>query len=261
MEELFREVWFRRGGSVVPGSVGKMCENDSAGPAIFEGVGHLAGMGEGEGCVSRCGVVTSWDREQEGIRARRRSFGRGRRVAAPERIVYKRSLHLQLPIFSPCHNKSGMEELDIPETVIALYTAPRTSTSASSFVHVFPHFSPPRTFIKLKGRAVNLDIRFSTRNLQLEDTYIALLSQATVDIINNSDVPIDFSWRAFPNMDEEIQQKLKLGIQLQEEKTEELLFLEHMTLEDDEDEDEGTEELSEDEALIGGKKVSISSTR
>lgn len=70
-----------------------------------------------------------------------------------------------------------------------------------------------------------MDIQFSTRNLQHHDTYIALLSQATFDIYNNSDIPVDFSWRAFGNVEEEIQQKLKLGVQLKEEQTEEQLFL------------------------------------
>ena len=78
--------------------------------------------------------------------------------------------------------------------------------------------------IKLKGQAVNVDIQFSTRNLQLQDTYIARLSQATVDIINNSDIPVDFSWRAFANSVDEIQQKLKLGVQLRAEEIEEQLF-------------------------------------
>ncbi len=94
--------------------------------------------------------------------------------------------------------------------------------------------------IRLKGHAVNVDIQFSTRNLQLQDTYIARLSQSTVDIINNSDIPVDFSWRAFANSVDEIQQKLKLGVQLREEEIEEQLFLDHM-------QDLGQEEDSEED--------------
>lgn len=49
--------------------------------------------------------------------------------------------------------------------------------------------------IKLSGGARNADVQFSTRNLSMQDTYIALISQATFEIVNNSDVPVDFSWR------------------------------------------------------------------
>jgi hydrocephalus-inducing protein len=49
--------------------------------------------------------------------------------------------------------------------------------------------------IKLTGAARNADVQFSSRNLNMQDTYIALISQATFEIINNSDVPVDFSWR------------------------------------------------------------------
>ncbi|CAD7939993.1 unnamed protein product [Amoebophrya sp. A120] len=91
--------------------------------------------------------------------------------------------------------------------------------------------APVEACTKLRGRGCNLDIQFETRNVLLHDTYIALMSQATVDIINNSDHPVDFSWRAFGNVEEEIQQKLKLGVQLKEEETEEQLFVEQMALE------------------------------
>lgn len=55
--------------------------------------------------------------------------------------------------------------------------------------------------------------------------YIALTAQGTVVIQNDSDVPVDFSWRAFPTVEEEIAQKLKLQVQLKQEETEEALFL------------------------------------
>ena len=42
--------------------------------------------------------------------------------------------------------------------------------------------------------------------------------------LGTAEVPIDFSWRAFPTVEEEIAQKLKLQVQLKQEETEEQLF-------------------------------------
>ncbi|CAD7931174.1 unnamed protein product [Amoebophrya sp. A25] len=109
--------------------------------------------------------------------------------------------------------------------------------------------TPMVAHVKLKGSAAELDIQFETRNVQMPDTYIALMSQATVDITNNSDHPVDFSWRAFGNAEDEIQQKLKLGVQLKEEETEEQLFVEQMALEmampDPEDGDDGDDQATQ----------------
>ena len=40
----------------------------------------------------------------------------------------------------------------------------------------------------------------------------ALSTQKTILIHNNSEIPVDFSWRAFPSIQEEISQKLKLQV-------------------------------------------------
>ena len=72
-------------------------------------------------------------------------------------------------------------------------------------------------------------------HLAAEDTYIALTNQATVTITNNSDVPVDFSWRGFASVQDEINQKLKLQVQLRQEEQEEELFLQHV-LEDETEE-------------------------
>lgn len=44
---------------------------------------------------------------------------------------------------------------------------------------------------------------FSASQLQLEDTFIALSMQKTIVIHNNSEIPVDFSWRAFPSIQED----------------------------------------------------------
>lgn len=77
------------------------------------------------------------------------------------------------------------------------------------------------TYVSLYGRAENVNVTFSASQLQLEDTFIALSTQKTILIHNNSEIPVDFSWRAFPSIQEEISQKLKLQVQLKQEESEE----------------------------------------
>lgn len=77
------------------------------------------------------------------------------------------------------------------------------------------------TYVTLRGRAENVNVTFSATQLQLEDTFIALSTQKTIVIHNNSEIPVDFSWRAFPSIQEEISQKLKLQVQLKQEEAEE----------------------------------------
>ncbi|CAK8990089.1 unnamed protein product [Durusdinium trenchii] len=76
-------------------------------------------------------------------------------------------------------------------------------------------------YVSLRGRAENVNVTFSASQLQLEDTFIALSTQKTIVIHNNSEIPVDFSWRAFPSIQEEISQKLKLQVQLKQEEQDE----------------------------------------
>ena len=49
----------------------------------------------------------------------------------------------------------------------------------------------------------NVNVSFSASQLQLEDTFIALSMQKTIVIHNSSEIPVDFSWRAFPSIQED----------------------------------------------------------
>jgi len=59
----------------------------------------------------------------------------------------------------------------------------------------------------------------------------ALSTQKTILIHNNSEIPVDFSWRAFPSIQEEISQKLKLQVMPFRGKGDEIRFDDWMTLE------------------------------
>lgn len=44
----------------------------------------------------------------------------------------------------------------------------------------------------------------------MDDTYITLTSRESIHIVNKSEVPIEFEWRAFQNENEERERKEKL---------------------------------------------------
>ena len=54
-------------------------------------------------------------------------------------------------------------------------------------------------FIKVTGEGRNVDVSLSTPSVALDSTYITLVSQKTLRIINNSEMPISFSWKSFAN--------------------------------------------------------------
>ena len=100
-----------------------------------------------------------------------------------------------------------------------------------------------------------MNVKVSHRFVNLADTYIALSAQSTITIENNSDVPIDFSWRAFPTVEEEIAQKLKLQVQLKQEETEEHLFYQQVHVEEEPLSDPDGSGVSEDEETRTEQKV------
>lgn len=63
--------------------------------------------------------------------------------------------------------------------------------------------SGERTSVALSASAGAVDVCLSTPSLQLEPAYIGLCSQRTLKIVNRSEIPVKFSWKAFATVDEE----------------------------------------------------------
>ncbi|CAE7232366.1 HYDIN [Symbiodinium sp. CCMP2456] len=102
-------------------------------------------------------------------------------------------------------------------------------------------------YMALKGKAENVSVTFSANQLQMEDTFIALSTQKTIVIHNNSEIPVDFSWRAFPSIQEEIGQKLKLQVQLKQEESDEAAALQELSsMGEDSDEESQLSESSDE---------------
>ncbi|KAF4674209.1 hypothetical protein FOL46_005566 [Perkinsus olseni] len=87
------------------------------------------------------------------------------------------------------------------------------------------HHSGIRTStIECEGTGVTGDIKFSVRSLPMDSTYIALSSRKSFMITNNSDVIVEFSWRAFSSDAVDREEKEKLLVQLGREQAEEQLY-------------------------------------
>eukprot|EP00930_Biecheleria_cincta_P015308 TRINITY_DN12810_c0_g1_i1.p1 TRINITY_DN12810_c0_g1~~TRINITY_DN12810_c0_g1_i1.p1 ORF type:complete len:5041 (+),score=1000.88 TRINITY_DN12810_c0_g1_i1:126-15248(+) len=77
----------------------------------------------------------------------------------------------------------------------------------------------------LRGAACNANVSLSHSLLMVDDTYVGLESQGVVTIRNDSDVPVDFSWRLFRSESEEVDHRLELQRQLKEEEMDEMLYM------------------------------------
>ncbi|CAJ1423658.1 unnamed protein product [Effrenium voratum] len=94
----------------------------------------------------------------------------------------------------------------------------------------------------LRGQACNAEVSLSHSLLLIEDdTYVGLESQGVVTIRNDSDVPIDFSWRLFCSTMEEAQHRLALHQQLKTEEMDELLYMQQANFSEDEESDSGSD--------------------
>ncbi|CAE7894602.1 Hydin [Symbiodinium microadriaticum] len=85
----------------------------------------------------------------------------------------------------------------------------------------------------------------------------ALSTQKTIVIHNNSEIPVDFSWRAFPSIQEEIGQKLKLQVQLKQEESDEAAALQELSSMGEDSDEESQLSESSDEYMTKLKGVEL----
>eukprot|EP01038_Epipyxis_sp_PR26KG_P004323 gene4323-6124_t len=71
-----------------------------------------------------------------------------------------------------------------------------------------------KCYIQLSGIGENVEVSLSTPTLALEPSYISMISQKTVRIRNSSDMPINYSWKSFANLDEEDMERQRLLMEL-----------------------------------------------
>jgi hydrocephalus-inducing protein len=117
-------------------------------------------------------------------------------------------------------------------------------------------------YIPISGNAINGNVYLNKTFIELDEAYITLETQQTLQIINKSNVKIDFQWRAFMTEKEELEKKHLLKMQLDEEEAEKRLMLKetatlehnHDMLEIQDDDDSDYEEVDEKTLMLKKQK-------
>jgi hydrocephalus-inducing protein len=107
----------------------------------------------------------------------------------------------------------------------------------------------------LRGSASNAEVSLSHSLLVIDDTYVGLETQAVVTIRNDSDVPVDFSWRLFPSVTQERQYRAELQARLKLEERDETLYMQQAR----DGEDSSDDSCSDEERLRARREAKVSS--
>ena len=85
-----------------------------------------------------------------------------------------------------------------------------------------------QAYVEIVGAGQTSNVYLSKTFIPMEESYIGLKTQQTLQIINKSNVKVDFQWRAYMAEKEEKPIKEMLRQQLGEEESEKLLLLREM---------------------------------
>ena len=117
-------------------------------------------------------------------------------------------------------------------------------------------------YIPITGNAINGNVYLSKKLVKLGESYIGLENQRTIEIVNKSNVKIDFEWRTFETETEELEKKDMIKKQLDdEEQVQRLMLRDAAALEDNQelldiqdDDDSGYEEVDERTLMLTNQK-------
>ncbi|XP_078688637.1 hydrocephalus-inducing protein-like [Branchiostoma floridae x Branchiostoma belcheri] len=105
------------------------------------------------------------------------------------------------------------------------FTAPTTGDHVADLVLTYD--TGEQIFVELHGVAVNANVRLDKSSLRIENTYISMANQRTINIVNRSDVIVHYHWKLFATVEEEGQQRTHYSSELShEESVERERFLE-----------------------------------
>jgi hydrocephalus-inducing protein len=107
--------------------------------------------------------------------------------------------------------------------------------------------------VPIMGESHNDNVYLSKSHIHMDPTSITLYSHQYYQIVNKSQVPIEFSWRAFSTEKEENEKKSRLNQQLLQEESEERQIMESQDL-DGSDEESLDSDDSYDEKELGLKR-------
>jgi hydrocephalus-inducing protein len=160
---------------------------------------------------------------------------------------------LQLPTPFDADKKEGVLENGKHEQIIVKFYPTEEKDYRLEGIFAYDNL---RSYFTVSGKSHKGNVYLSKSYIQMDDAYIGLQTQQTLQIVNKSSVKVDFQWRAFKTEKEEYDKKNKLRLQLDQEEAEEKMLLKEMAHEftaedyDFEEEEESDDEDKDEKALI-----------
>lgn len=161
---------------------------------------------------------------------------------------------LKLPGGFDANKKEGVLEYGKNEQIVINFYPMEAKTYKNE---ILMSYDGLEAYIQIMGVAHNGNVYLSKSFIQMDDAYIGLQTQQTLQIINKSNVKVDFQWRAFATEKEEQEKKNKIRIQLDQEEAEEKMLLKEIVSNEVvqeeieiEDQDDSEEEERDEKALM-----------
>ena len=129
---------------------------------------------------------------------------------------------LYLPPSFDANKKEGILENSKHEQIVIKFTPTESKPYKNEAILSYDNL---QAYIPVIGAAHNGNVYLSKSFIQMDDAYIGLQSQQTLQIVNKSSVKVDFQWRSFSTEKEETEKKNKLRNELDHEEVDERMLL------------------------------------
>ena len=103
--------------------------------------------------------------------------------------------------------------------------------------------------VEMKGTSFAAEVYLSQQVLTMKNTYVGLSNYDYVELINNSNVPVEFSWRSAKSEKEEKEKKDQLIQKLQTDEAANKVILEEAQLEESEEDSLDSDDSYDEDEL------------
>ncbi len=161
---------------------------------------------------------------------------------------------LRLPPPFDANKKEGVLENGKNEQILIKFHPTESKEYNLEGVFSYDNLS---AYVACTGKAHDGQVYLSKSHIQMDDAYIGLQTQQTLQIVNKSNVKVDFEWRAFQTEKEEIEKKSKLMYQLEKEESEERMLIKEIVTNELDHEDYDDLDASESSELEENEQLTI----
>jgi hydrocephalus-inducing protein len=154
---------------------------------------------------------------------------------------------IQLP--NSCFNANKIEgilEIGQSEQLVFYFLPQEARTYNESLVLSYDNLEAE---VKIRGESFAAEVYLSQTVLTMKDTYVGLSYYDYVELINNSSVPVEFSWRSAKSEKEEKEKKDQLIQKLQADEAANKVILEEAQLEESEEESLDSDDSYDEDEL------------